>query len=280
LTATVKSRKGVYEKAAESVYISVDAISAKKQKAERNPPVKTAEEVVPAVAEKRVRERVTSYVGTVVHQGHKYTLTAGGYGMLMSFIVAYLMTNKLWMKRLCVFSDGERSLTNELFRWLGRHGAVIFMLDWYHLEHKCGELLSLVIKGKERRNVHWRKLTHYLWHGDVHGALDYLAAMPADEIKNLGALNPLTGYLRNHQKRIPCYALRLALGLLNSSNAVEKANDLVMAQRQKHHGMSWSAAGSLHLSVISTVLQNQQHHQWLEEGKIPLTLTEKFPKAA
>ena len=35
-------------------------------------------------------------------------------------------------------------------------------------------------------------------------------------------------------------ALRANLGLRNSSNPVEKANDLVVAGRQKHNGMAWS----------------------------------------
>ena len=172
----------------------MDGISAKKQKEERKSPLKVTEGTVQAEADTRVRERVTSDVGTVVHQGQKYTLTAGGYGVLMPFIVAFLLVNKLWTKRLCVWSDGERSLTNELFGWLGRHAAVTLILDWYHWEHKCGELLSLVITGQERRNVHWKKVTDYLWHGCVKCARDYLAAIPRAEIKNPAALEKLTGY--------------------------------------------------------------------------------------
>jgi hypothetical protein len=39
---------------------------------------------------------------------------------------------------------------------------------------------------------------------------------------------------------IPVYAVRRQLGLRNSSNRGEKANDLLVAARQKHNGMSWS----------------------------------------
>jgi hypothetical protein len=41
-----------------------------------------------------------------------------------------------------------------------------------------------------------------------------------------------------------CYALRKKLGLRVSSNPVEKANDLLASNKQKHQGMSWSADGS------------------------------------
>jgi len=53
----------------------------------------------------------------------------------------------------------------------------------------------------------------------------------------------LITYLHRNQACIPCYALRKKLGLRISSNPVEKANDLVVSNRQKHNGMSWSADG-------------------------------------
>ena len=52
---------------------------------------------------------------------------------------------------------------------------------------------------------------------------------------------------------IPCYALREALDLQNSSNPGEKANDLCVAARQKHQGMSWSRNGSVALVLCLTL---------------------------
>ncbi len=57
---------------------------------------------------------------------------------------------------------------------------------------------------------------------------------------------------------IPCYALRQRLGLRISSNRAEKANDLVVAKRQKHNGMSWSKPGPLGLANVSAIFLNKE----------------------
>ncbi|MBR1496321.1 MAG: hypothetical protein IJ617_01680, partial [Oscillospiraceae bacterium] len=72
-----------------------------------------------------------------------------------------------------------------------------------------------------------------------------------------------------HREHIPPYALRAELGLRNSSNRVEKANDLVVAQRQKHNGMSWSTSGSGALAQIAALIINDELHSWLNDGVIP-----------
>ena len=48
------------------------------------------------------------------------------------------------------------------------------------------------------------------------------------------------------------------LGLINSSNAVEKHNDLIVSARQKGRGMSWSRSGSNNLAAIKTAAINGQ----------------------
>jgi len=47
------------------------------------------------------------------------------------------------------------------------------------------------------------------------------------------------------------------LGLRNSSNRGEKVNDLVVSERQKHNGMSWSPEGSVALAAAITLARNQ-----------------------
>ena len=71
---------------------------------------------------------------------------------------------------------------------------------------------------------------------------------------------------------IPCYAIRKQLGLRNSSNPVEKANDQLVSARQKHQGMSWSEEGSLALAALSAVNRNRHQRPWLEGRVIPFTL--------
>jgi len=69
--------------------------------------------------------------------------------------------------------------------------------------------------------------------------------------------------------------MRRKLKLPNSSNPVERCNNLVTARRQKHHGMSWSKNGSYALTALSAVTLNNATVQWVEHRKLPLTWVKK-----
>lgn len=71
------------------------------------------------------------------------------------------------------------------------------------------------------------------------GALDYIAAIDKKYIKSQESLDSLRGYIMRKQENIPCYAIRKGLGLHNSSNPVEKANDIIVAHRQKGKERKW-----------------------------------------
>ena len=73
---------------------------------------------------------------------------------------------------------------------------------------------------------------------------------------------------QNKESEIACYAVRKSLGLRISSNRVEKANDLIVAERQKGKGMSWSRQGSWSLANITTMYLNHEADQWHKEGTI------------
>jgi hypothetical protein len=60
--------------------------------------------------------------------------------------------------------------------------------------------------------------------------------------------------------------------LRNSSNRGEKANDVVVATRQKHKGMSWSQVGSSALAALQALVCNDNHGQWFEERTVDLHL--------
>ena len=66
--------------------------------------------------------------------------------------------------------------------------------------------------------------------------------------------------------------MRKALGLRNSSNRGEKQNDLVVAERQKHNGMSWSDSGSAVLAARATAAQNEEALAWFQTGNIAFQL--------
>jgi hypothetical protein len=102
-----------------------------------------------------------------------------------------------------------------------------------------------------------------LWLGKVEKAIKVLSDLKAETIKNATQRDNLITYLRRNQDCIPCYALRKKLGLRVSSNPVEKANDLVVSNRQKHNGMSWSADGSTSLATLTAVRRNGEDMNWL-----------------
>ena len=82
------------------------------------------------------------------------------------------------------------------------------------------------------------ELLGYLWAGNTEYVTDYLLHPGDGIVKDRGWLEKLVQYLDRNYSHIPCYALRKELGLRNSSSPVEKANDMAVARRQKHNGMS------------------------------------------
>lgn len=156
---------------------------------------------------------------------------------------------------LVFFTDGARNLR------LAIQNAFSFIpfkiiLDWFHLEKKCKNLLSMAIKGKQVKNQTLTEVLAWLWLGKVDQALKVLSDLREDTLKNAKERDNLINYLQRNQDCIPCYALRKQLGLCISSNPVEKANDVVVSHRQKHQGMSWSPDGSTSLATLTAVRRN------------------------
>jgi hypothetical protein len=111
-----------------------------------------------------------------------------------------------------------------------------------------------------------------LWVGNADEAIEYLNGLDRKIIKSDRWFEELTGYLDRKRPQIVCYALRAGLGLRNSSNRVEKANDLLVARRQKHNGMSWSREGSGALAAINMILLNNEAEQWLYTHTLSFTM--------
>ena len=45
-------------------------------------------------------------------------------------------------------------------------------------------------------------------------------------------------------------------------------NDLVVSERQKNNGMSWSKEGSVALATITSLKRNKEYKQWFEKKEI------------
>lgn len=264
-----------YGNPARTVAICADAVLAKQQKATR-PRRIPSDEVSTNAAKKAPRERISNKVATLHHMHQTYAFIASTYAMLLLFVVAFLLKNKLKDVMLCFFVDGEKALHQAILTAMRWHPAVFIYLDWHHLVKKCAEMLSMGVKGKTLRNHHLKNVTRCLWYGASESAIAYLRDIPTADRKSDQMIEKLIDYLARNLDNIPCYAIRKQLGLRNSSNAVEKCNDLLVAARQKHQGMSWSKEGSLALAALGTVDFNGYRARWLQGGGVPLA----FPIAS
>jgi len=242
------------------VYISIDDIGVKHQKASRN-----QEEI-----------RDSKYIeNTVVHIQYgsaSYALTSIGMRETIKLVLSFLLFNNLLNKELIFFTDGAKNIKSHIESVFSFHPYTV-VLDWFHLKKKCQELLSMSIKGKESRNEVLEKLLRILWIGDVDGAIKYMRNLPSTKIKNEKWLEEQIGYLERKKEMIKCYAVRAKLELRNSSNPVEKENDILVAQRQKHNGMSWSKNGSGSLAAIKMVFQNGYEDIWFQQEQISFTIS-------
>jgi Rad3-related DNA helicase len=192
---------------------------------------------------------------------------------VLPLVLAFLLHNHLLSHNLIFFVDGQRSLYTAIltaFTWLPSFQVI---LDWYHLEKRCKEQLSLALKGRVIRNSLLEQLLPCLWHGCVDRALALLQTVDPDQIRNQDALETLMGYLERNRPYLPCYAVRKQLRLRNSSNLGEKANDLVVSDRQKHNGMSWSKPGSTALAAVTALVRNQEYKRWFQTGSLSFSFS-------
>lgn len=248
--------------------ISLDAVCCKKQKAEgrkKGSPPKEKREMV---------------YNTVAHiqsgASDAYILNTSNVMQMMIIMLAFLLQNGLMSipGPLVFFTDGARDLR------LAIQNTFCFLpfkiiLDWYHLKKKCKDLLSMAISGKQVKQQTLSELLAWLWLGKVERAVQVLRDLSEDTIKNKKELENLINYFERNRSCIPCYALRQKLGLRVSSNLVEKANDLVVSNRQKHNGMSWSADGSTSLATLTSVRRNSEHMHWLFHHEITFTFPQQ-----
>ena len=242
---------GIEDGTRKCCYISVDDIGVRFQKPERKG---------------KYRKDRSFIENTVIHiqaEDKQYTITAIGMDKAFKLLVAFLLENGLMEgHRLIFFSDGAACIRDYIGKYFGfRQHTVI--LDWLHLKKRCSEFLSMGIKGsKEEKQQIKKELMSILWTGRHQNAVNYLESLKKSHVKNSLKIEELKAYICRKSSNMTCYALRKELGLRISSNRVEKANDLVVATRQKHNGMSWSRKGSGALAVITATMINGELKEW------------------
>lgn len=253
-----------YEDPKHSVAICIDDVLVKKQKLRRK-----SRDVLPLTPDEEQRF-IHHTVARIEAGGHGASLVAGSVPEILRLTLATLLASGHQSDEWVFFTDGARQLQSALAEYFAWHSRIKFILDWHHLQKKCHDQLSSALRGREIRNRRADELLRLLWLGLVCEAEAYVRSIPASEIKNPNVLQQLNGYFARNRASIPCYALRKELGLRNSSNPVERANDQLVSQRQKRNGTSWSSAGSLALAALSAVSRNGHSTVWLTTRKLRL----------
>ena len=159
------------------------------------------------------------------------------------------------LSSLLLIADGARWIRSFFTDTLAALADKTMILDCHHLKQKCLELGSRICRGKLAKAQLLRRLYRRLWRGDVAGAIAVLEA-ERGETKNEAKLDELIGYLQARQAWMVNYRQRRIERRYIGSAQVEKANDLLVARRQKNRGMQWSEATSDALAALRTLMLN------------------------
>jgi len=252
-----------YEDPTHSTQVSLDEVNVKRQKSSRKADLEP---------EKKCKYAHNT-VAHIAHDGAAYIINGKGIIRVLHLVLAFLLHNHLLSHNVIFFVDGHKTLYTAIRSAFAWFPALQIILDWYHLEKRCKEQLSLALKGRLIRNALLAQLLPCLWHGCVDRAIALLQAVEPTQIKNQAELETLIDYLQRNRPYLPCYSVRKQLGLRNSSNLGEKANDLIVSDRQKHNGMSWSKPGSAALAAVSALVRNQEYKRWFQTGSLSFTFS-------
>jgi hypothetical protein len=248
-------------KSSETCMISIDDVGVRHQKDERKNGGKKERKIVE---------------NTVIHiqaDSRAYVITAVGMERAFRLLVAFLLENHLMENRhLLFFSDGAQNIRKNIETYFG-YRPYTLILDWFHLAKRIREFSSMAFKmKKDEKQKTIQRILKILWPGNVDKAVDYIRTIPDKSIKSKASLEDMSDYLVRKKSNITCHAARRSRNLRISSNTAEKANDRIVAVRQKHNGRSWSFKGSEALAVLTTVRMNNTMDSWMHEGKLTMSL--------
>jgi hypothetical protein len=173
-------------------------------------------------------------------------------------------------RRLVLLADGACWLRDFFQAVLAPLGATL-LLDWYHLAHRCRQISTQVCRDKPTRVRFVCTTTARLWHGAVDGAIAVAEEQRA-VAKHVGPLDQWIHYLDTRRPIIPCYRERHRARQYIGSGQAEKANDLLVARRQKNQGMHWSEETSVALMRLRTLRLNGDWNRYWQRRQAPSLL--------
>jgi hypothetical protein len=201
-------------------------------------------------------------------EGTRYFSGTGDSFLLLLTVYLQICLGK--HRHLLVLADGARWIRNWYHSLADLGFQSRLLLDWYHLCHKCRELASMICRGRTAKKPLLKVVLGCLWQGQVAEAITALEAH-RPQAKNVAKLDELIGYLRDRALYIPNYRERRRERFYIGSGHVEKANDLLVAQRQKGHGMHWSLETSDALAALRTLMLNGGWERyWRDREVLPL----------
>jgi hypothetical protein len=165
-------------------------------------------------------------------------------------------------------ADGARWLREFAQEQLSGLARCECLLDWYHLVKKVKDRISRMGGSKEEKQALRRAVVAALWEGQVDRALRRLADYRVTAT-NLKALAELREYLEVREAELPDYRARRARRQYIGSGQVEKANDLLVARRQKNRGMHWNIVTSEALARLKMLQLNHEWDAYWAEGRLP-----------
>jgi len=204
-------------------------------------------------------------------------MTTAGYRYVSGVGAAFLQQLQVMVRltlgvlgSLLLIADGARWIRSFFTDTLRQLSRKTMLLDWHHLRQRCLEVASRICRSKVAKAHLLRRLYRRLWRGDVPGAIAVLETHRR-ETRNEAKLDELMAYLRARAPWIPNYRQRRIERQYIGSGHVEKANDLIVARRQKNRGMQWSAATSDALAALRTLLLNGGWDRyWQQREVMPL----------
>lgn len=261
-----------YENPEQTINISNDDVGVKAQKLVRKELTdRILEKEQQAVTNPRAngrkvhkkRKYVYQNVTHFEHRGKTYKIIGAGLRTQLNSITAFLLHNNGLKNNWTFYLDGQR-IINESIAYRFGWRKIDMILDWYHLDKKINKQLFRAVKCCDQRDKLMQRLKKWAWYGLVDEAISCIQNIKADILKNKEEQQVLIGYFERNRNYIKCYAVRKVLGLRLSSNQVEKANDELVAARQKKNGMSFTRNGSYSLAVIKSLELNQERERWIK----------------